>query len=296
MLLDEKSICSADKIREFLLSRGMTCVGFAPASVFADAPAGHRPSDLVEGAETVVVMGLKLVGGNVNWPELAWDDSRPGRIHAWRVYEQCCFDSLNMKLEETAMELAIAFEVHDWHALYFPGSTDPSSEEERSERMFGKRELTQPVNLNKIESIQNELGGSSTGFDAPFSFRHAAILAGLASMGANNLALHPVFGPRIRFNAVITNCKVDRYDTPLKESVCLYEKGCRKCVETCPYKVFGDEHRVVIDGIERLMLKMRDGCVYSSFACGGTCLAVCPSGSGDKQMKRQVVERYKMNK
>ena len=59
----------------------------------------------------------------------------------------------------------------------------------------------------------------------------AAVLAGLGSIGVNNLLIHPGFGPRIRFRAHLV-------DAPLTPSVPLDFEPCmdcqRPCLNVCP--------------------------------------------------------------
>ena len=142
---------------------------------------------MIPAARSVIVFGIKLVSGVVNWPQLAWDDARAMRVAVWQVYDHGGFDAVNMRLEQIA-EL---------------GAHRQSTADARADL-------------------------------APFSFRHAAVRAGLATFGASNLALHPVLGPRTRFNVVISEAELDQYDSPLTEAVCLYDQGCRECIRTCP--------------------------------------------------------------
>lgn len=282
-------------VKKRLIQAGVTVAAIAPACALKDAPAGHRAEDIMPGAKSVIVFGIKLVSGAVNWPSLIWEDTRQTKIDCWRVYDQCCFDAVNIKLEQIGMDIAIALELEEYQAIFFPGSTDPTIVEERSFRKFEGMELPQLIETQKIDALKDGLE-KPTRAGAPLSFRHAAVAAGLATFGANNLALHPVFGPRVRFNAVVTDCEFDHYDTPLKEQVCLYDKGCRACIETCPYQTFHEVTRFSFAGLEHPWAQMRGFCAYNSIACAGVCLLTCPAGSGDKQMKRRVAERYSTNR
>ncbi len=220
-----KHLTSSTAVKDFLSEKGATEVGIAPATAFADAPCGHRATDLVPEAKSVIVMGLKLVSGVVNWPHLVWDDSRDTRFACWRVYDHCGFDAVNMRLEQMAMDLAIALELQGQQTIFFPGSNDMTVTELNALRLYGAMDYLQLADKKKITDLKAGLELPSR-YGAPFSFRHAAVAAGLATFGANNLALHPVFGPRMRFNVVITDKELDQYDRPLTESVCLYDKGC----------------------------------------------------------------------
>ena len=54
-----------EQLRTYALSQGAHVAGFAPASTFADAPAGFRPVDIMPKAKTVIVLGKALSKGTV---------------------------------------------------------------------------------------------------------------------------------------------------------------------------------------------------------------------------------------
>lgn len=264
-------------------------VGVAPASALAAAPGGHRPTDVIPQARSIVVFGVKLVGADVNWPALAWQDTREARINAWYVYDRCCFDAVNMRLVQVGMDLAIAFELAGYEAFFQAGTNDSPAAIE--ERCGGRRELLQPIDQMKVQALQDLLETPSR-YGAPISFRHAAVAAGLATFGANNLALHPAFGPRVRYNVVVTDCELDEYDAPLSEPVCLYDRGCRVCQATCPHGIFGQAGRFSFAGLDHPWLTMRGTCYHNGVYCGGLCLLTCPAGSGDRALKENLARRY----
>jgi len=62
------------------------------------------------------------------------------------------------------------------------------------------------------------------------SLRHAAVAAGLGVFGRHNLVIHPRFGTRIIFTAILTELPLDS-DPPVQEELC---DQCNLCVEACP--------------------------------------------------------------
>jgi ferredoxin len=66
----------------------------------------------------------------------------------------------------------------------------------------------------------------------PFSHRHAATRAGLGEFGYNNVVLTREFGPRQRFNSIITEAELVP-DPLLTTPICLREK-CLLCLQVCP--------------------------------------------------------------
>lgn len=62
------------------------------------------------------------------------------------------------------------------------------------------------------------------------SLRHAAVAAGLGVFGRHNLVIHPEFGTRIVFTAVLTNLPLSS-DPTVQDKLCT---ECGLCVEACP--------------------------------------------------------------
>ena len=65
--------------------------------------------------------------------------------------------------------------------------------------------------------------------------KDAAVMAGLGCIGKNNLVITPVFGPRIRFRALLLDRKA-KVTGPLEFNPC---DGCKQpCRKACPVKAF----------------------------------------------------------
>ena len=60
-----------EELKDYILqmSHGNALVGVASVDRFEGAPAGHHPCDFVPGAYCLVVIGLPIVSGLMNWPE-----------------------------------------------------------------------------------------------------------------------------------------------------------------------------------------------------------------------------------
>jgi epoxyqueuosine reductase QueG len=71
----------------------------------------------------------------------------------------------------------------------------------------------------------------------PLSLAHAAVEAGLGTLGLNLMLLTPEFGPRVTLGAVLTSAELD-VDTPLAEPLCLGE-SCGRCLLACPADAIG---------------------------------------------------------
>jgi epoxyqueuosine reductase QueG len=119
----------------------------------------------------------------------------------------------------------------------------------------------------------------NSGF-GPFSQRHAAVLSGLAEFGLNNVAVTPQYGPRIRFNSVITEAPLEP-NSLLKEKVCLGE-GCRICVGECIPEAISllpdiDSEAFWLSPPARTdVSRCREN--RAPCYCYGKCIRVCPVG------------------
>lgn len=75
------------------------------------------------------------------------------------------------------------------------------------------------------------------------SLRHAAVAAGLGTFGRHNLVVHPRFGTRVLFTALLTELELGGA-TPLTENPCT---GCNQCVRACPAHALEVEGRTEIE-------------------------------------------------
>jgi epoxyqueuosine reductase QueG len=115
-------------------------------------------------------------------------------------------------------------------------------------------------------NVQQEVGNPS--HPPRFSFKAAAVAAGVGVMGKNGLVLHPRFGSRIRLAAVITTAALPA-DPLLAGDPC---SGCDACVRACPSGALrepGPGQRVNHDPF---------ACYAYYVASGGCgrCMAACP--------------------
>jgi len=65
---------------------------------------------------------------------------------------------------------------------------------------------------------------------ALFSYKHAAQLAGLGTIGRNSLLITPEFGPRVRLACLLTEAPVEETPHGLKECC----TKCAACIRVCP--------------------------------------------------------------
>ena len=186
---------------------GADLVGIADGGVMNELPPDPdfplRPGDITDyDGDRVIVLAKRLTGGTT-------------RLVRWDERHKYYNDELAVtSLESIALELVLWLETQGYPALIVPPThVDPW-------RYQGDTE----VHLQPLLSLN-----------------HAAVEAGLGTLGLALQLLTPEFGPRVVLSAVL--CSVDvEPDTPMTEALCL-GPACGRCLSTCPGDVVGHFER-----------------------------------------------------
>lgn len=96
--------------------------------------------------------------------------------------------------------------------------------------MFWLEDLGHPalmVPASASRSKQEDLAA-----DGPLSLNHAAVQAGLGTLGLGGMLLTPQFGPRVILSAVVTLAPIEPSER-MEHSLCLGEE-CGRCLLACP--------------------------------------------------------------
>jgi epoxyqueuosine reductase len=133
------------------------------------------------------------------------------RIKRWDERHKYYNDELTITaLEETALELVLWLEAQGYPALIVP-----------------------PTHVDPWRYK----GDPYTHLEPLLSLPHAAVEAGLGTLGLNLQLLTPEFGPRVVLSAVLSSVPVIA-DTRMQDTLC---KGpeCGRCLSTCPGDTVG---------------------------------------------------------
>jgi epoxyqueuosine reductase len=233
---------------------GASLAGVASVERFDGAPKGHHPGELLPGAKAVFTFGIRILDRVLEWPDLLQgspffpEDMRLEALHVL-FYKRSGYDIINDRLNHIALALANHLEDLGYPSLFFPAT-------------YG----VMPEKMGQVPGM--------------FSQRHAAVRAGLGEFGFNNVVVTARYGPRIRFNSVITTA-------PMAPSLLLQTKtclgaACNICVEECPAGAFtllaqANSTSVWLDPVSRTdwsLCRKTQG----PTACMGRCLRVCPTG------------------
>lgn len=88
-----------------------------------------------------------------------------------------------------------------------------------------------------LTSFPLDMSPPAMGLVGDISLRHAAVAAGLGVFGRHNLVIHPEFGTRVIYGAVVTELAL-KPDPALTAELC---NQCGLCVESCPGKALEEE-------------------------------------------------------
>jgi epoxyqueuosine reductase len=147
----------------------MDYIGIANVERFKNAPEGTRPTDLLPGAKSVVVMAVKLSEGVVQTVFRAHEDKLRSAMCIYGSYGYAVFPNYNLMF--AAYSMARFLEKHGHMSTPVPS------------------------------------GPGAAG--APFSNRHAAVAAGIGFFGWHGLLNIPDYGPRNRIVSVITRAELE---------------------------------------------------------------------------------------
>jgi epoxyqueuosine reductase QueG len=105
------------------------------------------------------------------------------------------------------------------------------------------------------------------------SMKHAAVLAGIGTLGKNTLLMNDKYGNMLNIGAVLTDLSLQ--PDPPAEKICL--KGCRKCIESCPACAISD------NGVDQLLCRKytygKNARSFDIVNCN-KCRTVCPLAFG----------------
>jgi len=255
-------------LKEICVNNSIPLVGVAPVERFENAPRGHHPRDFLSTARSVVVIGMPIMKGICDYFDmLKGSQFIPENIRKEYLqgyfYQRSGYETINDHLSNVALRMSFELEENGFRTLYFYPS-------------YGQL-------FKNIRNMLPELAGI-------FSMRHAAVRAGLGEFGLINLVLNPIYGPRVRYNALITEAELPP-SSLLNKKVCL-GSSCKQCIKLCGTGAISagnpslnisipDETKVWLDPVSRTEKNTCSSKRMEAF-CFGKCLMVCMAGSGSK--------------
>ncbi len=120
---------------------------------------------------------------------------------------------------------------------------------------------------------------------AEFSFKFAAVNAGIGWIGKNDVLITHRYGPRVAIGAVLTDIILP-YDDPIWQSQC--PESCEACMKACPdHAIYGKQWN--IDALRENMIDYKRCNQQRSKAITaigrknscGLCMIACPIGTDE---------------
>ena len=278
----------AHEVKEIAKRQGAVLVGVAPVErfdpmppLFDAVPKGHHPTDFLPEARSVISISQPILNPVMDAPAiLATEEFEMVPPVAKYPYMEALYNRVghvvhDYMLEFIAQVVGQYLMSEGYEAMIFPTTgLHPNVE-----------------GLSDIDIWESTYTPFRYTF-GPFSHRHAATRAGLGEFGYNNVVLTPQFGPRQRFNSIITDAELVP-DPLIEEQICLRD-ACKLCLKACimdcitmrddpdvtDYRSVeeDDRNRIFIDTPAKtdptLCRRRRDGIPDSPVR--GDCVRVCP--------------------
>ncbi len=153
----------------------------------------NQATSLLPGAKSVVVLGKEVFKEVVTLlePGKSAGEAEPGELFGPHS------DYVNSRLTKAVYDLANIFRRDRYRSLPLPAAGCPT------DQRF---------------------------LQAVFSYKHAAQLAGLGTIGRHSLLITPDFGPRVRLACLLTEAPLEASPS-LEKNYCL---DCEACIRACP--------------------------------------------------------------
>lgn len=289
MIVKENVEKITQAVKQLAKQEGAVLVGVGNVERWEGAPRGHGPRDFVPKAKSVVSVAQPILNAVIEAPAAMMDKEvdyvplKNKRVYQERAYNVVGHRMHDYMLEHIGQVVGQYLQGKGYYTMVFPttGSNVLSG--------LSWEEST------KIWEDGRQIPPSHTpyGFFGYFfgdiSHRHAAVRCGLGEFGYNNIVLTKQFGPRQRFNTIVTEAEL-KPDPLVSKPICLRDK-CNLCLKACPtgaikLKNGFDKDQIFIDTPSRTDPRLcvprrgESGCFY------GDCNRVCPIGKPRYLSKR----------
>lgn len=275
---------------------------FDPMPPYSDAaPPGHHPRDFVPDARAVISIAQPILDPVMDAPAALMDrevalvppDAKQGYLEA--LYGIVGHRLHDFMLEFIGQVVGQHLLAHGYDAMIFPTTS-----------------IGQAVNgLSWLATFQGPNAAWADRYSplrtspGPISHRHAATRAGLGEFGYNNIVLTREFGPRQRFNTIVTNAELVP-DPLITEPICLRD-ACRLCLAACYMEAIVmrddprapdyrsveavDKDRIFIDTPAKTFPPLCDGRLENlpDAPVRGDCARICPV----PRLRKNLPERLK---
>ncbi|OGV67006.1 MAG: hypothetical protein A3K19_29565 [Lentisphaerae bacterium RIFOXYB12_FULL_65_16] len=203
---------TAKMVKDCAVKGGADICGIASIERFKDGPPETHPLALFPDAKSVIVYASRILKGSYKGIQEGTD---------WSTYWIYGYGSgLYSSLGCATDAISNLLEDHGYEAVASPGGHTLLDEAPPARAPLGKGRQPPCIMLH---------------------MRVAAALAGLGEPGWSKVFLTPEFGPRQRFDILLTDAELEP-DPLLKEPIC---DKCQACVRKCPGHALGGTREAV---------------------------------------------------
>lgn len=207
---------TAKQVKDCAVAAGADICGIASVDRFKDGPPETHPKTLFPEAKSVIVYASRILKGSYKGIQEGTD---------WSTYWMYSYGSgIYSSLGDATEAVSKLLENNGYESVVAPGSHTLLDEAPPARPPLAPGRLPPCVTLH---------------------MRVAAALAGLGEPGWSKVFLTPEFGPRQRFDILVTDAELEP-DPLLREPIC---DQCRRCVRECPgHALGGRRESVTVEG------------------------------------------------
>lgn len=207
-MFDKSKVLTSQMVKEMAKSYGADLCGIASMDRFEGAPKQNDPRYIFPGAKSMIVLGYRVARGTLRGIEEG--------TH-FIDYASMGYAAINqVQGPMTLWKMAADIEDMGWEAVPIAN--------------INGGEAVSSLNGNFRENWSVPVEEGKPYPDVLIHFRYAAYLAGLGEIGWSGVFLTPEFGPRVRFNLIMTDAPLD--PDPLVEPGTICDR-CKQCVRNC---------------------------------------------------------------
>jgi len=186
-----------EDLNEMALRLGADLFGVAFVDDLNDAPLGHRPTEILPNAKSVIVLGMKMLDAQADILPTDGDFFGAGpRQDMFKGHS----DFISQQLDGVGYAVSRFLEKKGFKAYH---------------QMASKGGVDQRYLMGLL------------------SLKHLGGKAGLGVLGRHSLLITPQYGPRVRLTAIVTDAELQP-DTHTDKDFC---KNCENpCISMCPAK------------------------------------------------------------